>query len=142
MGNSTSRQPVTFSNPETFSVHISESALLALQGISPRLPPSQDVDEIVSRRVKKELDLATQHRLHLEKRSADQVRRETEALLERQKIITVPKSDQRIVQLENELSSCLRENMARPLDCWKQVAAFRQLARDALHGKISLSKHE
>lgn len=124
---------LVFTNPNAYSVQISESALRALQGLSEELPPSQNVDSIVSKRVEQELDRAKQRRLHTEKSSADQVRRETEELLARQKIITVPTPDPRILELENKLVACLKGNSSRPLDCWREVSEFKMAARVALH---------
>ncbi|RKO94016.1 hypothetical protein BDK51DRAFT_36922 [Blyttiomyces helicus] len=74
---------------------------------APALAPSQDhIDDLVKDRVQREVERHQQMRLAHEKRSADQVRREAEDLIRRQKIVPKPVIDHSAVAAQDAVMKC------------------------------------
>ncbi|KAJ3048097.1 hypothetical protein HK097_010883, partial [Rhizophlyctis rosea] len=94
-------------------------------------PASSNIDDVVKQRVQREVDLQQQKRLVHEQRSADQVRREVEDLLRRQKIPPKQEAVPEYVEKQNAVIACYNNNPGRTLDCWREVEEFKDVAKKA-----------
>nr|KAJ3420525.1 hypothetical protein HK105_005560 [Polyrhizophydium stewartii] len=81
---------------------------------------SDDLDAIVQDRVGRELQAHQQRRLIHEQRSADQVRREAEDLIRRQRNAPAPTPKEEFLKAQQEVVLCYKNNPGRALDCWKE----------------------
>ncbi|KAH6570444.1 hypothetical protein BASA50_009043 [Batrachochytrium salamandrivorans] len=138
-------------NPAVSSIDIpiqfSPNLLRRLQGVNDTQLHSSaeagyseaDLDLIVQDRVSLELSVHQQNRLIQEHRSVDQVRREAEDLIRRQKEIPKFVPIEEYSRAEQEVTKCYLNNLTRPLDCWQQVQAFKNLEKKALRDFVVLS---
>eukprot|EP00842_Homolaphlyctis_polyrhiza_P004307 jgi/Hompol1/4878/HPOL_003984-RA len=101
----------------------------------------EDLDDIIQERVSHQLSLHQQRRVIHEQRSADQVRREAEDLIRRQKSITVPEPKEEYLRAQEAVLLCYKGNPSRPLDCWKEVQAFKDLEKKALQEFVAVAAH-
>ncbi|KAJ3175640.1 hypothetical protein HK101_010615 [Irineochytrium annulatum] len=75
--------------------------------------------------------MQTQKRLNFESRSADQIRREVEDLLRRQRIVPRPKPSKEYKAKEAEVMECYNKNPGRTLDCWREVEGLKAAYKKA-----------
>ncbi|KAI9209254.1 uncharacterized protein BJ171DRAFT_595023 [Polychytrium aggregatum] len=146
MGNAHTKpaDPVVLYNEPDIPITFSPNLLFRLDQIqnpnaapSPKPAHNHDVDDVVHERVQRAIEKEKQQRLFFEERSADQVRREAEDLLRRQKRVPEQHVNAEYQQLQNAVIDCYRNNTARALDCWKEVADFKGAAKKAQHDFVS-----
>ncbi|KAI8910948.1 hypothetical protein EDD86DRAFT_204028 [Gorgonomyces haynaldii] len=113
-------------------VVLSDKLLRKLQGEDE--PPT--VDHLVQDKVNHELERYQQRRFIQEQRSADQVRREAQDLIDRQPDIPKPQEDPESKKVQNQVIQCYKNNPSRVLDCWKEIQEFKNLEKRALRSFI------
>ncbi|KAJ3087377.1 hypothetical protein HK102_011232 [Quaeritorhiza haematococci] len=136
---SKSAETVSFYTEPEIPIQLSPNFIRQLQGLPPAFAPPPfasdeipaDIDDIVAERVQRELEKAKQRRFFYEQLSADQVTREVEDLLRRQKSIPKPQAIPKYVAKEEAVIRCYKANPTRPLDCWREVEEFKSAAREA-----------
>ncbi|KAJ3101160.1 hypothetical protein HDU97_001626 [Phlyctochytrium planicorne] len=155
-GTSSKAETRVFQNEPTIPIELSPNLMRTLQGLpiekkarkvsSTKVSSDEDVDAIVQARVQRELDSHTQKRVTYEGRSAEQVRREAEDLQRRLKMYVhgssvrvkgiinstpKPAPDPAMQAKEKAVLDCYRNNVGRPLDCWKEVEDMKLAVREA-----------
>ncbi|KAJ3034178.1 hypothetical protein HDV00_005397 [Rhizophlyctis rosea] len=114
-------EPIIIYNEPDVPIQFTPNLLRTLDGTAPPppafgspfpAPPSQtissdsNIDDLVKRRVQREVELHQQKRLAHEQRSADQVRREVEDLLRRQKIPPAQRPVPEYIEKQNAVIAC------------------------------------
>ncbi|KAI9092889.1 hypothetical protein DFS34DRAFT_652845 [Phlyctochytrium arcticum] len=101
---------------------------------------NHEIDQVIRQRVQREVELHQQKRLAHEQRSADQVRREAEDLLQRQKLPPKFVIDQKAVEAEKAVAECYRGHSNTPLDCWREVENLKEAAKRAQKEFVDLQQ--
>ncbi|TPX49733.1 hypothetical protein SeMB42_g00375 [Synchytrium endobioticum] len=147
MGNQQTRQTkseqLVFHNDPPVPVTFSASFLRQLQGLpsdnifpfenqhQPAAPSDAELETIIQQRVAYETELQQQRSFNYEARSADQVRREAEDLIRRARGAPLPSPKPEYADMEQQLVDCYRNKHGRPLDCWREVEEFKEMAKAA-----------